>query len=165
MLHYLFPHYATMIKPDICRSAGQHNVILTAKDTIKPYSQIIKRIVSSVWKLLLVNILLLIMIIYVLMFTDAPMHEDFYMSDAILNGFAFYFTVFPCFKILVQFISLYICKTRLNLYRMQMAEVISESDYDTYLKRPLRKIQTLFLTLPLVLLMHLIMAYVCYRLK
>ncbi len=154
-----------MVKPDICRSAGQHNVILTAKDNIKPYSQVIKRIVSSVWKLLVVNALILIMIIYVLMFTDAPMHEDFYMSNAILNGFIFYFAVFPSLKVLIQFVSLYICKTRLHLYRMQMAEVISESDYDTYFQRPLRKIQTLFLTLPLVLLIHLSMAYICYHLK
>ena len=134
-------------------------------DAIRFYLQMIKRIVGSAWKLLIINALLLFMIVGILIFTHAQMHKNYYISDAILNGFVFYFAMFPCFKALIHHIGLSICKTRLSLYKMQMAEIISEPDYETYLKRPLRKIQVIFLTYPLVILMHLSMAYICYHLK
>jgi hypothetical protein len=154
-----------MIKPVTYSGADRLNVLITDTDMIRPYSQVLKRIVSSVWKLLLINALVLAMVLYTLMFTDAQRHEDFYLSPAIFNGLIIYFILFPAIKALMHLVSLYICKARLNLYKMQMAEVISEPDYVRYIKQPLRKIQILFMVYPVVILTHAVIVFICYYLK
>lgn len=120
---------------------------------------------SSVWKLLLINTLIMAMFLYTFMFTDAPRHRDFYLNDSLLDGLILYLLLFPCFKALIHMANLYIFRTQLDLYKMQMAEIISEHDYIVYIRKPLRKIQNIFLFYPLVILAHLAIAFTCYYLK
>jgi|GEM_PF-3988204 len=121
--------------------------------------------VNSVWKLLLINTLILAMVLYTLIFTDAQRHKDFYLNNSILNWLILYLILFPCFKALIHLMNLYSFRTQLDSYKMQMAEFISEHDYIVYIKKPLRKIQTLFLLYPLVMLAHGLIAFTCYYLK
>ncbi len=139
--------------------------MITATNAIKSYSRILKRMMNSVWKLLLINMLILAMFMYTFMFTDAPRHRDFYMNDSIFNGLILYLILFPCFKALVHLPNLCICRTQLDCFKMQMVEFISEYDYVIYIKKPLRKIQTMFLLYPLVILAHVAIAFACYYLK
>lgn len=155
-----------MIKPDSYHIAEPLKDTIAAADTIKPYSQVLNRMVSSVWKLLLINTLILIVVLYTLVFTDAQRQDkDLYLTHVILNVLIFYLILVPCIKALVHLGSLYICRTRLDLYKIKMAEIISESDYATYIQQPLRKIHIMFLTYPLVILAHLAMVFTCYYLK
>lgn len=139
--------------------------MITATNAIKSYSRVLKRMMNSVWKLLLINTLILAMFIYTFMFTDAPRHKDFYLNDSIFNGLILYLILFPCFKALIHLTSLCIFRTQLESYKMQMVQFISEYDYITYIKKPQRKIQTLFLLYPLVILAHVAIAFTCYYLK
>jgi hypothetical protein len=139
--------------------------MITATNAIKSYSRILKRMVNSIWKLLLINMLILAMVLYTLIFTDAQRHRDFYLHDSILNWLTVYFILFPCLKALIHMASLYLYRTQLDSYKLQMAEIISEHDYIIYIERPLRKIQTLFLCYPLVILAHAAIAFTCYYLK
>jgi hypothetical protein len=139
--------------------------MITTTDAIKPYSRILKRMVSSVWKLLLINALILAMAVYTFVFTDAQRHRDFYLNDSFWNGLILYLILFPCLKALIHMANLYIFRTQLDSYKMQMAEIISEHDYIIYIQKPLRKIQTLLLFYPLVILAHVAIAFTCYYLK
>lgn len=139
--------------------------MIAAVNTIKPYSRILKRMGTSVWKLLTINALILSMLLYTFMFTDAQRHEDFYLNNFILNGLILYLALFPCFKALIDLTSLYIFRSQLYSYKMQVGEFISEYDYTVYIKKPLRKIQDLFLLYPLALMAHAAMALSCYYLK
>lgn len=139
--------------------------MITATHTIKSYSRLLKRTMNSVWKLLLIHTLILMMVLYTLMFTDAQRHEDFYLNDSIFNGLILYLILFPCVKAIIHLTNLYTCRAQLDSYKMQMAEFISEHDYIIYIKKPLRKIQNLFLLYPLVMLAHVAIAFTCYHLK
>lgn len=139
--------------------------MITTIDSIKPYSRILKRMVGSVWKLLLLNALILVLFLYTFIFTDAPRHRDFYLNNSLLDGLILYLILFPCLKALIHMANLYIFRTQLDLHKMQMAEIISEYDYVIYIRKPLRKIQTLFLFYPLVILAHVAIAFACYYLK
>lgn len=139
--------------------------MITTTEAIKPYSRILKRMVSSVWKLLFINALILAMVMYTFVFTDAQRHRDFYLNDSFWNGLILYLILFPCLKALIHMANLYIFRTQLDSYKMQMAEIISEHDYIIYIQKPLRKIQTLFLFYPLVILAHVAIAFTCYYLK
>lgn len=137
----------------------------TPTHAIKPFSEALKRMMDSIWKLLLINTLVLCVALYTLIFTDAHRHKDFYLNDFILNGLLLYLSVFPCFKSFIHLTSLCIFRTQLNYHKLQIAESISEHDYILYIKKPLRKIQTLLLLYPLVLLAHGAIAFACYYLK
>lgn len=139
--------------------------IITAENTIKPYSRVLKQIAGEVWKLLLINTLVLAMVLYTLVFTDVQRHKDFYLNQTVFNGLILFLILFPGIKTLIHLASLYICKTRLALYKMEMAETISEPDYVRYIKQPLQKIRMLFMIYPVVILAHALMAFVCYYLK
>lgn len=139
--------------------------MITATNAIKSYTRLLKRTTNSVWKLLLINTLILAMVLYTLIFTDAQRHEDFYLNGFIFDGLILYLILFPCFKAIIHLTNLYICRTQLDAYKMQMAEFISEYDYIIYIKKPLRKIHNLFLLYPLVMLAHVAIAFTCYYLK
>lgn len=121
--------------------------------------------VSSVWKLLLFNTLLLAAAMYLFIFTDHRQNQELYTTHAILNGLMIYLILFPCLQALIHLTNLYICRSQLELYKMQMAEIISEQDCIAYIEKPLRKIHVLLLFYPLVLLAHAVIVFTCYYLK
>lgn len=137
----------------------------TATHMIKPYSRILKRMAGSVWRLLMINTLILMMVIYTLIFTDAQRHSDFYLHDSVFDGLILYLILFPCMKALIHLTNLYIYRMQLDTYKMQMAETISVQDYIIYIEKPLRKIHVFFLSYPLVILAHAAIAFTCYYLK
>ena len=131
---------------------------------IKPYPQFLKQMAASIGKLLLLNLAILGVI---LLFSLTSLQKDVAELRAtpyILSCLILYFILYPFIKAVIHLIRLYEYNTRLMTWNIQMAETISESDY-LIISQCIQKIRILLRIYPLVILVHLSIAFACYYLK
>eukprot|EP01012_Entosiphon_sulcatum_P055154 TRINITY_DN76678_c0_g1_i1.p1 TRINITY_DN76678_c0_g1~~TRINITY_DN76678_c0_g1_i1.p1 ORF type:complete len:156 (-),score=9.54 TRINITY_DN76678_c0_g1_i1:15-482(-) len=131
---------------------------------IMPYPQFLKHVAGSIRKLLFLNLAILGVVLLLSLTSLQEDVRDLPATPYILSGLILYFILYPCLKALIHLTRLYDYNTRLMTWKMQMAETISESDY-LNATQYLQKIRTLLRIYPLVLLVHLAIAFTCYYLK